>query len=228
MRRKPIVPLPTGCSCRNPECQTALGFCHCGCGKQTKLARQSDSKLGYVEGKPIPFILGHNHRKKREPIRFGVIEGEPIAMIPLTRGYWAIIDAYRVNEFLDPWYAAVGIKKVYAMRRESGKVVQMHKLIIAVPCGMEVDHKNGNGLDNRESNLRLVTDLEQSWNHGVSKRNKTGITGVTWNKRCQRYAAHIKFKGKYIHLGHHDFLSDAAIARRKAEILYFGEFARQD
>ena len=227
MSRKPIVPLPTGCSCRNLSCTTPYGLCHCGCGKQTKLARQSDSKLGYVKGKPIPFIGGHQHRKKRDLVRFGIVEGEPVAFIPLTRGYWAIVDAHRVSEFLEPWYAAVGVLKVYAMRRESGTVIQMHKQIIIVPDGMEVDHENGNGLDNRESNLRTVGDIEQSWNHKVSSRNKTGVTGVFYNKRWNKFAAYIKVRGVQIYLGWFDTLEEARAAREAAEILYFGEYARK-
>lgn len=90
-----------------------------------------------------------------------------------------------------------------------------------------IDHENGCGADNRVSNLRQANQAQQNYNTCISKRNKSGIKGVIWAAREQRWRAHIVVDRKQIHLGYHRSIEDAARARAAAEAQYCGEFVRK-
>jgi hypothetical protein len=96
------------------------------------------------------------------------------------------------------------------------------------PLAIDVDHKNGNKLDQSLTNLRLATNQENSFNQGLSKNNTSGVKGVSWNNRDQRWVAMIGYNRKNINLGYYINKEDAIQARREAEIKYYGEFRRQD
>lgn len=85
-----------------------------------------------------------------------------------------------------------------------------------IPEGLEIDHINRNRRDNRIENLRLANRHEQNLN--LSRRQSdSGVTGVVFNKKDERWQAQIGFKGKHIYLG--QFLSKemAVAARKQAE-----------
>lgn len=105
------------------------------------------------------------------------------------------------------------------------KTVLMHRLVMQVAPGEEVDHINGNRLDNRRSNLRVVTSSQNKMNIGVRKNSKSGVTGVLYIKRRQRWLAEIRANGVRYHLGWHTSKREAILARRVGEHILFGEFA---
>jgi len=90
---------------------------------------------------------------------------------------------------------------------------------------MIVDHINGNGLDNRRSNIRLSTYSHNSANmkkyEGTSK-----YKGVSWMKNKKSWLAQINSKGKHWYLGRFKNEEDAAIVYNVAAQLVFGKFAR--
>jgi hypothetical protein len=91
--------------------------------------------------------------------------------------------------------------------------------------GYEIDHINGDSLDNRKENLRIVTHQHNMMNQRVLPSNNTsGEIGVTWNKRVGRWDAQLKLNGKHIYLGTYDNIEDAIAARKNGEIKYFGEY----
>lgn len=105
---------------------------------------------------------------------------------------------------------------------------KFHRLIMNIDDSRyDVDHKNGNKLDNRKKNLRICKHSQNSKNKAVNKNNKSGIVGVYWNNRCGKWVAEIKVDYKRISLGYFDDINEAADARRKAEIKYFGEYSIQ-
>lgn len=103
------------------------------------------------------------------------------------------------------------------------KVVYMHKIL---GCD-NYDHKDRNELNNRRYNLRPATLSENARNHSISKRNSSGIIGVSWSKQRNKWKASIHVNKKEIHLGIFTDKKDAIVARLKAEKEYFGEFAPQ-
>jgi hypothetical protein len=88
----------------------------------------------------------------------------------------------------------------------------------------EIDHKNRNPLDNSIDNLRLVTRVENNQNKGIGKRNTSGVKGVSWSTRAQKWRAVIRANKVVYHLGSFENLDDAKAAYEKASILYHGEF----
>lgn len=90
------------------------------------------------------------------------------------------------------------------------KTVVFHRWITNAPDGMEVDHKNHDGLINLDDNLRICTHAENKQNlKGSYKNSKSGIRGVVWNKCSRKWQAHIKINGKQIHLGLFDDIIEA-------------------
>jgi len=79
----------------------------------------------------------------------------------------------------------------------------------------EIDHINHRPLDNRIANLRCTTQAENSRNSSLSKRNKTGHTGVSWHKRGKKWQAYVTFKGVRHYLGLFDDKQEAIKARQK-------------
>jgi hypothetical protein len=84
----------------------------------------------------------------------------------------------------------------------------------------EIDHINGVRGDNRICNLRLVSRMENMMNKRRYKNNKSGYIGVVWSKTCRKWIARITFNKKQINLGSFHSLSDAAQARKDAEIKF--------
>ncbi len=91
--------------------------------------------------------------------------------------------------------------------------------------GLQVDHINGNKLDNRLENLRPASHLQNQQNRGAQSDNKTGYKGVSFHKAMGKYLASIRVNGKSIHLGYYTNPLDAALAYDAAARQYHGSFA---
>lgn len=120
----------------------------------------------------------------------------------------------------------------YARSRESRlkhpdykqKQVTMHRLILGITePKVQIDHVNGNKLDNRKDNLRICNCSQNQANISVHKRNKVGYKGVRF--KAGKYEVNI-WKDKSIYLGRYKTLEEAAKVYDKAAVELFGEFAR--
>lgn len=135
------------------------------------------------------------------------------------------------------WFAARTRSGFYAatnIRKPDGKttILMMHRLIMDAPKGREVDHKNGDTLDNRRNNLRLCSHADNMHNCKMPQRNKTsrykGVSYSIYDSRLRRkkWSAYISVNKKTVHLGWFDNETAAAQAYNSAAIRFFGEFAR--
>jgi hypothetical protein len=87
-----------------------------------------------------------------------------------------------------------------------------------------IDHINNKKSDNCLFNLRFVTNQENAFNSSISSRNTSGVKGITWHKKANKWQAQIILNRRCIHLGLYENIEDAKIARQnKAKELY-GEF----
>lgn len=104
-----------------------------------------------------------------------------------------------------------------------GTFVFLHRLIMDAPIGLEVDHINKNTLDNRSCNLRLVSHKENMQNRRMQRNNTSGVRGVWWDKKSNKWRACIRKDGKTIHLGTFSTIDDAekvVIEARKVYLPY--------
>lgn len=90
----------------------------------------------------------------------------------------------------------------------------------------EIDHIDGDGWNNRWSNLREVTHRENGKNLKIKNTNTTGVAGVSLAKNKRKFRSRIMVDYKEIYLGVFDTVEEAATVRKKAEKKYYGEFAR--
>jgi hypothetical protein len=149
--------------------------------------------------------------------------------IPLTKGFVAIVDAEDAGRVLamGRWYARRSLRTTYAskkVRLDDGREVgvHMHNFITGWPY---VDHRNGDGLDNRRANLRQATHVENGRNRGAQVNNTSGWKGVSWDTGRGRWRAQIAVDGRRIFLGRFDDPVEAARVYDEAAVRYFGEFA---
>ena len=152
------------------------------------------------------------------PIR---IEGR-VALITLTQGFVAIIDAADAARVEGRnWFAQVKKNTVYAVSRG----VFLHRFLTEAPAEIEVDHRSGDGLDNRRQNLRFATPALNRANQKRRKNNSSGFKGV-YKTSVNRWTAQIGVGGKRICLGSFKNPEDAHQAYAKEAEKYYGEFSR--
>lgn len=88
--------------------------------------------------------------------------------------------------------------------------IPLHRLVMGSPKNMIIDHINGNTLDNRKSNLRVVTKGQNSQNLKNERKNSvSGVRGVNWHKTNKRWTANVRINGKRIYLGSYKAIEEA-------------------
>jgi len=85
---------------------------------------------------------------------------------------------------------------------------------------LQIDHRDGDGLNNRITNLREVTNRENGMNSKMSSRNSSGVVGVRWHPAAKKWNARIKVSSVEIYLGIFESFEDAVAARKQAESKY--------
>ncbi|USE78946.1 HNH endonuclease [Cupriavidus gilardii] len=105
---------------------------------------------------------------------------------------------------------------------------RMHRRIVGLQRGdkRQVDHINGNPLDNRRSNLRVCTHAENQLNIGRQRNNTSGFKGVCFDKQAGKFKAAIAYQGRRKNLGLFDTPEAAYEAYCAAAAQLHGEFAR--
>ncbi len=160
-----------------------------------------------------------------------VPSSESYRFIPLTKGKFAVVDAADfalLNSFR--WYTSVGKNTCYAYRRVNKRPIPMHSFILNLPLkrSRQIDHWNGDGLDNRRRNLRIASSVQNCRNRGISKSNSSGFKGVRFCTRARKWKATIVVSSHPIHIGYFDSLESAVFARQKAEKRIFGVYTREN
>lgn len=99
----------------------------------------------------------------------------------------------------------------YILVNGKRKMIQLHRLLTNCPVGKQVDHINHDTLDNRQSNLRIVTHSENQFNRSGAQRNNhsSGVRGVTWHKRHKKWVASFQRNGKRRYLGYFETIDEA-------------------
>lgn len=202
-----------------------------GCAGVTIWAIKTKRSYVNVPDEPQKIEEPKAIEQDQEPLNKIQIVGD-VAMVELTQNRTAIFDA----EFLPmietmKWGAMKGKYTSYATARSrlddgTVKTIFMHRLLANPPEDMVVDHINGDGLDNRMSNLRVVTVAQNNLNSRVRNDSQSGIKGAYYDKRKGSYYSRIKVDGKLIYLGTFNTAEEAAQAYVDASAKYHGEYGR--
>jgi hypothetical protein len=149
--------------------------------------------------------------------------GPTVKTIPLGDGFYTYVDAADF-EWLNQW--TWHLHSGYAMRRENGKYIYMHRQIMQPPEGMIVDHQNRNRLDNTRPNLRVCTKQENACNYSKRRGTSSRFRGVRFRKDCGKYRADVFYKGQNYPCGYFADELAAARARDHKAVQVLGERAR--
>lgn len=162
--------------------------------------------------------------------------------IPLSQGLFALVDDEDYDRLMvHRWYANRSFNTFYVNRKikvkgkrsyEDGRdcraVVSMHREILSATPGQIIDHRDGDGLNNQKSNLRLCNGSQNCMNRRKSTKQYTSIfKGVNRRNRSKNsWVASIRIHGELKHIGVFPNESLAALAYDAAAVSLFGEFAR--
>lgn len=139
-------------------------------------------------------------------------------------------DLPKVASFQGNWYVATNRRANYVQGQvwANGKLliqVKLHRFILDYTGSDVVDHINHDALNNKRSNLRIVTKAQNSQNRLLNRNNTTGARGVNWVPRKQRWSAQVRSNGKAVYCKFFACKSDAiaAVIKARAELMPFSE-----
>jgi hypothetical protein len=157
------------------------------------------------------------------------VEGN-VAYVLLAGGQTAVIDAEDAHLVAGIKWRPMPSRRVVYVRAHvpapggGWRSVSMHRFLLGEPKLGVIDHIDGDGLNNRKSNLRICSNAENSRNQRKPKNNTSGAKGVS--RIRGRWQARIKLDGKSIFLGIFNTVEDAAAAYAHASRDVHGDFGR--
>jgi len=102
----------------------------------------------------------------------------------------------------------------------------MHRFLLGSACdGFEVDHWDGNGLNNRRLNIRVASRRQNIQNLVHTRKHSSRFKGVTWDKENRKWRVTIQVDGVPLRLGRFENEEESAAAYDAAARKHFGEFA---
>ena len=140
-------------------------------------------------------------------------------------------DLEKVKSFDRYWSINIG---GYAYCKVKGVQIFLHRIILNLPVkydnntGLIADHLNGNRLDNRKCNLRIINKKANAINCGLYSTNTSEVKGVVWKKKLNEWEVSIQVNKQRIYLGVYKNKEEATKVRKEAENKYFGELNRKE
>jgi hypothetical protein len=148
--------------------------------------------------------------------------------LPLTRGYSAIVDLDCPNMILEcAWRPTFSRRRCYAvtsLKAKPARTVTLHRYLMPTAIA-DIDHIDGDGLNNRMNNLRACTRTQNMANMGANAGGTSAFRGVCWNKQRGKWQAQLGAAGscgkRVIHLGRFDNEEEAARAWDEAALEHY-------
>lgn len=210
----------------------AQWLCECSCSEHnrivvlgTDLKKKHTRSCGCLKRK-----ASINNGKKNKKFNKYNLDGEyGIGYTFKGEEFWFDLDDYDKIKNYCWFYDKRGYVTSSIYRDNDSYMVYLHRIVMEpIDDGLEVDHKNhpprnNHKIDNRKSNLELVTRSENRMNASLHSNNKSGVTGVCWQKKNEKWKAYIGVNGVQIILGLFDDKDEAIRIRKQAEIKYYGD-----
>ena len=230
------------CVCGKAACEVPYGYCHCRCGQKTVIASRTDRKRFQFKGRPMRYMARHQNARRvsddgEAPFR---IDGSYCRFIPLHDRLIIIVDADQYEKVvgLAAWAAVknADASTYYAggkLRKSDGADHTPFVFIHRVIAGLDktdvrrVDHRNGNGLDNRRANLRIALHAENMRNTKLRRTNTSGRKGVSFIKATGHWRARVNLNGECVFYKVFTTKQEAESAYWTAAQRFHGEFARR-
>lgn len=152
-----------------------------------------------------------------------------IAYVELTQGQVTRVDADALDTLYGYLFHAAFIYNAFyaaTICPTEKRRLYLHRIVTNAPRGLEVDHINGDRLDNRRENLRLVPHRLNQKNIGLNRKNTSGVKGVYWERTRNKWHAQISVENRIIFLGRFDTLEEGKAAYAAASKKYHGEYGR--
>ncbi len=155
------------------------------------------------------------HITRRNGDKYVVLLDYDLYELAVSMGAWSIF----------PKPTVVHVGKKTPRGDNPRKCFLMHRWVMGFPpSGVDVDHINGNGLDNRRCNLRLATRSQNLANAAIPRHNSSGYKGVSAT-RNGKWLARIRKDRVQRNLGIFDTPEEAHAAYCEAAVSLYGEFA---
>jgi len=156
---------------------------------------------------------------------------EEYCLIPLTQGQFAKVDTADYKWLMQwNWHAywSPDSKSFYAAAWVNKYHIKMHREIMGLHYrdGKQVDHINGDSLDNRRSNLRIATHSQNQMNRKLQSNSVSGHRGVSFCKQTGLWKARFVINQKEVWIGRFATIEEAVAAVKNAHISAYGEFHR--
>jgi hypothetical protein len=210
---------------------TAIWKCKCNCGnKDDVFASGYNLRSGKIKSckclkREQASKNAKEYCKKYNEYK---IFGE-YSIIYMENNKEVILDTEDLENALKYWWFVhngYAITKIYD-ENKSCVDLALHILVFGKKNGFQIDHIDRDRLNCRKYNLRYSNTVEQCQNRSLKSTNTSGVTGVGFDKRYNKWYARICVYKNEKNLGYYNNFKDAVIARLKAEKEYFSEFAPQ-
>lgn len=206
-------------------------WCKCDCGgkiivSQAHLRSGHTQSCGCYNKERIKIS-----NKQRSVLNTYDLSGEyGIGYTSKGEEFWFDLEDYdKIKDY--HWHLDSNKYPVTSFYNNEGKRTskRMHQLIFLTEPGFMVDHiSTENKFDNRKSNLRQATYPDNGHNHKTQTNNTSGKTGVSYDKRKNKWIARIWYLKKCIYLGAFDTFKEAVKIRETAEKELFGDFIHKE
>jgi len=144
--------------------------------------------------------------------------------------FQVLVSADKYDEVMQyRWYIKIHGEKVYVARNmiQDGKMRSFYlhwQIMGKPPRGFVIDHKDNDGLNNTNENLRRCTQAQNCANRGPQRNNSSGYKGATWNATTKRWHSQGKVNGKLTCFGTFDTPEEAHAAYCMNMQQYHGEY----
>lgn len=193
------------CDCGNPDLIIVKSeylkkgiVTDCGCEKEI-ITRSAENRFEIADD----YVIGYTSKNEKF--------------------YFDLEDYEKVKQFV--WYTNLNY---IVANSDDGETIRLHRFVMNAENGDIVDHirheKNKINRDNRKSNLRFVQVHESMQNRTKFINNTSGVKGVYYRKKDNKWIPYINVNQKKKFLGRYNTLEEAAKVRKEAENKYYGEF----